>query len=168
MKKMIAMFLAFMMLCTAGIVLAEGTGLSQSETAGDAIDAAGEKEARAGDDETIRTIDEMILMMNSGMAVSGAEGTAKPQITGRIEDGCYVLTVEMDPKDSGKWQADEMAQDPFVVKLASADTENGVFTARYEPTGDGEVAVSLRHFNAHTCDQLHSFNLLVENGKVQE
>jgi len=168
MKKMIAMFLAFMMLCTAGIVLAEGTGLSQSETAGDAIDAAGEKKTRAGDDETIRTIDEMILMMNSGMAVSGAEGTAKPQITGRIEDGCYVLTVEMDPKDSGKWQADEMAQDPFVVKLASSGTENGVFTARYEPTGDGEVAVNLRHFNAHTCDQLHSFNLLVENGKVQE
>ena len=94
---------------------------------------------------------------------------AGAKITGNIEDGCYVLTVPVDPADTGEWRADEMAQDQSVVKLAASGTENGVFTARYEPTGDGEVSVFLRHFNEHgTCDEMHGFDLLVKDGKVQE
>ena len=55
------------------------------------------------------------------------------------------------------------------MKLAAAGTENGIFTARYEPTGDGEVTVSLRHYSKfEVCDELHTFDLKVENGKVTE
>ena len=94
-------------------------------------------------------------------------GGSVQKITGNIVDGCYVLKVQMDSE--GEWRADEMAQDDSVVKLAASGVENGVFTARYEPTGDGEASVVLRHFNEHnTCNELHSFTLLVKNGKVQE
>ena len=89
---------------------------------------------------------------------AGAEGMQASKITGDIRDGSYVLTVQTDPEDKGDWRADEMAQDDTVVKLASSGTENGVFTAVYAPAGDGEVSVSLRHFNEHnTCDEMHSF-----------
>ena len=80
-----------------------------------------------------------------------------------------MLSLKTDPKDPGEWRADEMAQDDSVVKLASSVMENGVFTARYEPTGDGEVTVSLRHISEHnTCDEMHTFDLRVRDGKVQE
>ena len=98
-----------------------------------------------------------------------SEGDGGPGIAGTIVDGAYVLSVTTDPEDAGEWRADEMAQDDSVVKLAAAGTENGVFTARYEPTGDGSVSVNLRHFNAHhVCDEMHSFDLSVRDGKVQE
>lgn len=89
------------------------------------------------------------------------------RVSGRIEDGAYVLTAQV--KDPGEWRADELAQDDSVLKLASSGVENGVFTARYEPTGDGDMAVVLRHYNEHnTCDELHSFDLRVRNGKVED
>ena len=99
---------------------------------------------------------------------SGEEtGNLSDKINGSIEDGAYVLTVQVNGE--GTWAADEMAQDDTVVKLASAGEENGVFTARYEPAGDGAVTVSLRHYNRHgACDELHTFDLLVEGGKVKE
>ena len=89
------------------------------------------------------------------------------EVSGEITDGCYVLTVRAD--ETGEWRADEMAQDDSVVRLAEAGTQDGVFTARYEPTGDGEVAVGLRHYNEYrVCDKMHTFDLLVKDGKVQE
>ena len=106
---------------------------------------------------------------NAGGGASGHEETAgiSSDIIGEMENGAYVLTVKRNR--SGEWRADEMAQDDSVVKLAAAGTDNGVFTARYEPAGDGEATVSLRHFNEYnTCDELHTFNLLVKDGKVQE
>ena len=94
---------------------------------------------------------------------------AVTQITGQIEDGAYVLTLKVKPEDPGEWRADEMAQDDTVVKLASSGLENGVFTARYEPTGDGQVTVGLRHITVHnTCDELHTFDLVIKDGRVQE
>ncbi len=62
-------------------------------------------------------------------AACGEAGTDR--ITGSIADGAYVLTVNTDPDDAGEWQADDMAQDDTVVKLAYSGMENGVFTARY-------------------------------------
>ncbi len=95
------------------------------------------------------------------------ETAAGNKITGNIEDGCYVLTLKADGE--GEWCADEMAQDQSIVKLASSGVENGIFTARYEPTGDGSVAVYLRHYNEHeVCDEMHSYDLLVKDGKVTE
>ena len=108
-----------------------------------------------------------IVMMGSA-ACAAAEAGTSPQITGEVTDGNYILTVNTEPDDMGEWHADEMAQDDTVVRLAYEGTEDGVFTARYEPTGDGEVTVYLRHFNEHACDQMHSFDLLVKDGQVQE
>ena len=110
----------------------------------------------------------LALAMALTTAAAVGEGTEAAQVTGIIENGAYVLTVKLDPEEAGEWRADEMAQDDSVVKLASAETADGVFTARYEPTGDGEVSVYLRHYNAHACDRVLGFNLLVEGGTVQE
>ena len=99
-------------------------------------------------------------------AAAGAESAEK--VTGNIEDGAYVLTVTLDPEEAGEWRADEMAQDDTVVKLAASGIKGDVFTARYEPAGDGEVTVTLRHFNEHACDEMHTFDLLVKDGQVQE
>ena len=102
-------------------------------------------------------------------AAAAGEGMAPAQVSGNIEDGAYVLTVQVVPDDDGEWRADEMAQDSSVVRLASAGTEGGVFSARYEPAGDGQVSVYLRHFNRHNaCDRMLGFDLLVRDGKVQE
>ena len=98
-------------------------------------------------------------------ADSGAGETAN--VRGSIEDGCYVLTVSAD--DEGEWRADDMFQDDSVVKLEDVFTEDGVFTARYAPTGDGQVSVSIRHYNSHrVCDEIHTFDLLVEGGQIKE
>ena len=95
---------------------------------------------------------------------------AQAQVKGDIrEDGCYVITIAVDPEDKGTWAADPMAQDESVVKLASSGTENGVFTAVYQPTGDGEVTVSLNHYDAHgACVEIQGFDLSVKDGKVAE
>ncbi len=98
--------------------------------------------------------------------LSGTADTPR-KITGSIEDGCYVLTVQTDGK--GEWRADEMAQDDSVVTLAASGVENGLFTARYAPAGDGEASVVLRHYNEQdACDELCTFTLLVKDGSVQE
>ena len=97
----------------------------------------------------------------------GNAGNLSDGIRGAIEDGAYVLTVEV--SGEGEWVADEMAQDDTVVKLAASGTEEDVFTARYEPAGDGAVTVSLQHYSVHgVCDEMHTFDLLVEGGKVKE
>lgn len=101
--------------------------------------------------------------------ISGLEETSgfSSDIKGEIKNGAYVLSVKQNR--SGEWHADEMAQDNSVVKLDAVGTDNGLFTARYEPAGDGEVTVTLRHFSEHnTCDEIHTFDLMVKDGKVQE
>ena len=110
----------------------------------------------------------IVLVLILCAAAATGEGIPTAQVIGSIEDGAYVLTVKLDPDDAGDWRADEMAQDASVVKLASAETEDGVFTARYEPVSDGAVSVYLRHFNEHTCDRMLGFDLMVKDGKVQE
>ena len=110
----------------------------------------------------------IILALVLCAAAAVGEGTEIAQVSGTIEDGAYVLAVKLDPDDAGEWRADEMAQDDSVVRLASAGAEDGVFTARYEPVGDGAVSVYLRHYNEHAFDRMLGFDLLVKDGKVQE
>ena len=108
----------------------------------------------------------ILCLLACGAAAAEEAGT---KISGKIEDGCYVLSVELKPGESGEWRADDMAQDPSVVKLAASGEESGVYTARYEPAGDGDVAVTLRHKNEHgVCDELHLFELHVKDGKIAE
>ena len=77
----------------------------------------------------------VLALILTAAAVVG-EGAEDARITGKFEDGAYVLTVKTDPDDAGEWRADEMAQDDTVVTLAASGRANGVVTARYEPAGE--------------------------------
>ena len=89
-------------------------------------------------------------------------------IVGRIEDGSYILRFPVQENETGEWVADDMAQNDSIVKLAYARLENGAFEVRYDPVGDGEMAVAVRHMNGIACDEAHTFELLVKDGKIQE
>lgn len=111
----------------------------------------------------------MMLALTMGLAAAEDAGAGSgDQISGHIEDGAYVLSVQVDPEDPGAWSPDEMAQDDSVVRLVSAGTEGGVMTLRYEPVGDGQITVALRHTNWVACDRMYTLDLTVKDGKVQE
>ena len=93
-----------------------------------------------------------------------AEGT---KINCEIVEGSYVIQVDVPNGDTG-WTADDMAQDDTVVKLYDADLIEGTFVARYDPVGDGDVTVGVRHYTGIACDEVHTFDLHVENGAVTE
>ena len=66
------------------------------------------------------------------------------------------------------WQADDMSQDDSVVKLYDADIIEDTFVARYDPTGDGDMAVCVKHMNGIACDEAFTWDLRVNCGVVQE
>ena len=84
-----------------------------------------------------------------------------------ISDGGYVIRVHNPEGDTG-WVADDMAQDDTVVKLYDADQIEDDFVVRYDPVGDGDVTVAVRHFTGIACDEVFTFDLHVENGAVTE
>ena len=89
------------------------------------------------------------------------------QIKGEIVNGSYVIHIPDDNGDLG-WLADEMAQDDTVVKLARAELADKEFVAQYDPTGDGEVTVGIRHYTGIACDKYQTWDLSVKNGAVVE
>ena len=110
----------------------------------------------------------MLALLLCGMASHAeiAADDAGASIKCQIENGSYVIQVE-----SGNglgWIADDMAQDDSVVKLGYAGSQEGAFAARYDPMGDGDVTVSIRHYTGIACDEVHTFDLHVENGAVTE
>ena len=88
------------------------------------------------------------------------------EINTLIEEGSFIIQVESDGDLA--WVADDMSQDDTVVKLYDADTLDDTFVARYDPTGDGDVTVAVRHFMGIACDQAYTWDLHVENGAVTE
>jgi len=99
-------------------------------------------------------------------AAALAEET-KAEIKGEIVDGSYVIRIPDENGDLG-WLADDMAQDDSVVKLAKAGLEGDEFVIQYDPTGDGEVSVGARHYIGIACDEYHTWDLSVKDGKVTE
>lgn len=91
----------------------------------------------------------------------------KPEVRGEIVDGSYVIRIPDETGDLG-WLADEMAQDDSVVKLARAELESGEFVVQYDPTGDGDVAVHVRHYTGIACDEYYGWDLSVKDGAVAE
>ena len=89
-------------------------------------------------------------------------------ITGRLEDGSYLVRIPVEENENGAWTAEDGSQDDSVVTLQDAKLENGAFEARYDPAGDGETTVTIRHMNGIACDQAHTFDLLVQDGKIRE
>ena len=86
-------------------------------------------------------------------ACSALAEEAGTKITGNIEDGSFVLTVSLDPEDKGEWRADDTVEDHSVVKLAAAETEDDIFTARYEPAGTEQLP-SACNWNGMTWNTL--------------
>ena len=111
----------------------------------------------------------LTFFLAAALTVSSlAEDTAPDAIRGDIVDGSYVFRIPMLPDDSGEWVPDaEFAGGP-VVRLASAESEDGALVVRYEPVQDGTVTVNLRHYNGYACDAVHGFDLLVTGGSIQE
>ena len=108
----------------------------------------------------------MLTLLLCGVASHGETAEAGASIKCLIENGSYVIRVE-----SGNglgWIADDMAQDDSVVKLGRAESLDGAFVARYDPVGDGDATVSIRHYTGIACDEAHTFDLRVENGAVTE
>ena len=111
----------------------------------------------------------MLFSLNIVFAESEAGTAPASKVTGNIENGNYILTVQVDPDEKGDWTADEMAQDNSVVDLVVANYVDGAFVAQYAPTGDGEVTVHIRHYTENrVCNEVFGFDLLVKDGAIQE
>ena len=101
------------------------------------------------------------------MGLAMAESAVPTVVEHRIEDGGYIIRIPL-AGDGAGWVADDMSQDATVVKLDSAAVEDGAFVARYAPVADGEVTVSIRHYNGIACDAVFTWDLKVAGGQVAE
>ncbi len=101
-----------------------------------------------------------------GFAAFAEEAEAGLKVNTLFEDGSFVIQIDAEG-DLG-WIADDMAQDDSVVKLAFEDTLEGTYVARYEPVGDGDVTVGVRHYTGIACDHVLTWDLRVADGAVQE
>lgn len=113
----------------------------------------------------------ILMMCCAGAALAENEQTGAADvnpIVGSMEGGSYILRIPVKENEAGEWVADDMSQNDSVVKLNYAKMENGAFEVRYDPTGDGEVTVTIRHRNGIACDQVHTIDLLVKDGMIRE
>lgn len=95
---------------------------------------------------------------------SPASGTS---VSTLIEDGGFTVRIPVAAGDEG-WLADDMSQDDSVVKLSSAEIVDDAFVARYDPAGDGDMAVCVKHMSGIACDKAFTFDLRVAGGAVRE
>ena len=100
----------------------------------------------------------------TGPAFAEADG---PAAVCNIENGSYVIRIP-DPEGDLGWLADDMAQDDFVVKLARAELVDGEFVVQYDPAGDGDVSVHVKHYTGIACDRMYGWDLRVADGAVVE
>ena len=110
----------------------------------------------------------LMCLALAAAGVAAADEETAPTFVGEIDDGFYYLRVNLDPEDPGEWRVDDLAQDPSVVTLDGVEETETMLTARYAPAGDGEVTISLRHFTGVSCDEAHTIDLLVRDGKIVE
>ena len=103
-----------------------------------------------------------LMIALSGVAALAAGGN---KINYLIENGSFIIQID-DPEGDLGWLADDMSQDDSVVKLYDADLIEDTFVVRYDPVGDGDMAVGVRHYTGIACDEAHTWDLHVENGAV--
>ena len=99
--------------------------------------------------------------------VEAQDTTEANRINCLIEEGSFIIQIPVEYRGMD-WIADDMAQDDTVVKLYDADVIEDTFVARYDAVGDGYVTVGVRHFVGIACDEVHTWDLHVENGAVTE
>jgi len=115
----------------------------------------------------IKKLISMLLILALCGFAALAETDGETKINCLIEEGSYIIQVD-DPEGDMGWIADDMAQDDTVVKLYDADLIEDTFVVRYDPIGDGTVTVGLRHYTGIACDEMFTWDLVVENGAVRE
>lgn len=109
-----------------------------------------------------------LMLCALGALAEEADAGSAPEINTLIEEGSFIIQIPVDEGDEG-WQADDMSQDDTVVKLYDADVLEDTFVARYDPVGDGDMTVSVRHYyNGFACDKAMTWDLRVADGAVQE
>lgn len=84
-----------------------------------------------------------------------------------IEGGSFVVEIPVAENDNG-WQAAHMEPDYSVYKPCDTHIVENTFVARYDPTGDGDVFVRVKHMNGAACDEAFTWDLRVKDGAVQE
>ena len=110
----------------------------------------------------------LTLALLCGLAAFAEAGDAAGTVVNcAIEDGSYVIRISDESGDLG-WLADDMSQDDSVVKLGRAELEDGAFVVRYDPVGDGDIAVSVKHYLGVACDEAFTWDLSVKDGAVRE
>ena len=108
----------------------------------------------------------LLLTLALLACVPGATAETK-EVNALLTDGSFVVQIPVVDGDLS-WIADNTAQDDSVVKLYDADVIEDTFVARYDPTGDGDMSVSVRHYIGIACDELFVWDLHVADGAVQE
>lgn len=110
----------------------------------------------------------LTLILTLCLALCGLAAMAEqPDVSNEIVDGSYVIHIA-DPTGDLGWLADDMSQDDSVVKLSKAELEGDQYVVQYDPTGDGEVTVAVRHYTGIACDQVMTFDLSVKDQAVVE
>lgn len=110
-----------------------------------------------------------VIIMAAALLLCAAALAEAPvnEVKCDIVDGSYVIRIPNENGDLG-WMANEMAQDDTVVKLARAEQEGDDFVVQYDPTGDGEMHVDVRHYVGIACDEYYTWDLVVKDGAVVE
>ena len=108
----------------------------------------------------------LIGLLIAALCLTGfAAAECDAAVVCNIENGSYVIRIP-DPNGDLGWLADDMAQDDSVVRLASEELVDDQFVVRYDPTGDGDVSVHVKHYTGIACDRMYGWDLRVEGGAV--
>lgn len=92
-----------------------------------------------------------------------AEIDGGTKINCRIEEGSYYIRID-DPEGDLGWVFETGNKD--VAMLYDASLDGDAFVARFDPSQDGETTVSARHYTGVACDELHTWDLRVEENMV--
>lgn len=110
------------------------------------------------------------MLMVAALALMGCAFAETAQdenaINALIDEGSFVVQIPVAENDEG-WVADDMAQDDTILKLYDADVIEDTFVARYDPAGDGEMGVTVRHMDGDVCDRFVYWVVTVKDGAVQ-
>ena len=105
----------------------------------------------------------------SSQAASSAESAASDEAASSAEAAVYEISVAVPEGQSGEWRTDDPeTQENNIVKLVSAQMEEGAFVARYEAVNDGTTSVNLKHYDGVACDAFYTYTLAVEGGQISE
>lgn len=102
-----------------------------------------------------------------GCAFAQTSQEENSPVNALIEQGSFIVQIDVEAGDEG-WVADDMTQDDTVLKLYDADVIEDTFVARYDPVGDGDICVTVRHMDNGVCDRAYSWDVSVVDGAARD